>query len=226
MHGEYSNLNQVLTTTKEVLVLDLLEFAINLNGELPSDVFVKPIEGLYVTGSIEPFIKLDGSADYFPKSKWLSAKNKLTDKKAILDCNEDIMDVNGKVVLSIADKKRKIKYIKTEPTIPATAIKVCISIVLSYINNLNPHTRRRGTTYLLEQLINSKYHISLVDNDSIIEKLEHLLDRVMEFVGNDTWNIYFHKVKGSTLIIDKCIDFRIYEWYRIKFEKEDNSNEE
>jgi hypothetical protein len=47
----------------------------------------------------------------------------------------------------------------------------------------------------------------------------HLVDvrtEVREFVGPDRWIMHFHTLRGRDIIVEKTIDFRIFDWERRK----------
>ena len=226
MAGEYKNAHDVLTCVHDVLVLNMLDYAIRLETELNirnhDDIFLPSPNGLYFTGNIEPFM-VEGKV-YYPRSQFGKTSAQLKTIKDFKTCNDDIVNANNEVVFRLIDKKLKAKYIKEEPTIPVNTIKACIAVVLNYVNNLCPVMKRKSTSYHLEQLIKSSHH-SLIHEYLFETILEDLLDTVMDFVDNDTWSMYFHKVKGTTLIIEKGADYRIYEWYLSK-EHNDESTQE
>lgn len=62
----------------------------------------------------------------------------------------------------------------------------------------------------------------LAHDNEFIGAIENLYDEVMDFIGNDDWNLYSYQLKGTSLIINKGVDWRVYEYYRMKFEKEES----
>jgi hypothetical protein len=60
--------------------------------------------------------------------------------------------------------------------------------------------------------------VELIDEFMLESLCSSLIARVNQFVGEDIWNIYFTKLQAVDLRIEKCVDYRIYDWTRIKQE--------
>lgn len=217
MKHEPKNMNELLTYVEEVAVIDLLTHAMSLDEGM-RDALNEPPEGLYLVGSIEPIMAV-GRA-YFPRSQWNNPKAIIRDFSKITDIKEEIINSNMETVLTVRDLVTKSRFFRNEPTIPVMAMKAGIGIVEQYLSSICRHSRRTHPTYRLEYLVKNE-HRNLVDSDEYMHSFEKLLDQVMEFVGDDNWCYYFTKIKGSSLIIEKGIDHRIFKFYENLFKAED-----
>jgi len=210
------SLSELLRTNKEVIAIDILEVVLNSDISRYSDTLVSPDKGIYLVGSLEPILRL--GTVYYPETKYLMSGHEITTFANIFQLNEAIVDAGGKVIIGKNDLKTKQKYFKSKPTIPVIPIKVAIAVVIKYLNTLSSYTHVSNFNYKLEEFIKPEYR-ELLYTDEFSTIFEKLLDQVMVFVNKDNWHIYFYKVKGTTLLIEKTIDFRIYEWYRLQHEE-------
>jgi len=218
---DYIDINDVLRTTNEVLVIDLLEHALHLEYD-PYMISLKdPQPGIYLAGSVDPIIK--GNTDYYYRSSLLNDKTKILNFEDILNTNEVIVDKDNKIIITPSDIKQKKKYLSLEPTVPSMAIKLAREVAIIFLNSLCKHTKINIERTDLSKYIKEEYH-NLIETEAFESELEKLWLDILKFVNSDTWNIYFIKSKNTTLIIEKSIDYRIYDWYRIKFEKEETDN--
>lgn len=220
--ADFKNLSEVLNYVKEATVIDLMSHVMSLDDEPFLKALVEPTEGLYLIGSIEPFI--DKSKVYYPKAFHGDPAMQIKDFSKLAALKDDIVNANFETVITYRDLVLKSKYIKKEPTVPVTALKVAISIVEQYLTSISRFSKRKHPKYRLEYLIKQEYQY-LVITDEYMHAFENLLDQVMAFVGDDHWNIYFTKIKGTNLIIEKAIDYRIFTFYQNHFASQEAEDE-
>ena len=217
--SDYRNLDEVLGKAESVLVIDVLQHAMCLSEEV-QQTMEPPEEGLYVIGGIEPLVSTKKTYHY--RSEY-EQRLSIVDFKGIFKQNEDILDHEGNLVISARDLKLKKKYLTFTPNLPVTAVKVGIAVVMKFLNSLNRHTRTQNPIYRLNRFIKSECQ-DWVDREEYDHAFESLLDEVSNFVGKDTWHIYFCRVRGTTLMVEKMIDYRIYKYYEQLFS--DNGDED
>lgn len=220
MH-EPKTLAEVLEQTKEVIVIDLLDHVTSIEEQY-LNALVEPIEGIYVTGSIEPLFKPDQT--YCMKELINAGDLSIIPYNKILSSKSDILDRNGNLVITARDLFLKKKFLNTKPSVPAVAIKAALAVVDDYVTSVC-RKANRNRCYNLYSLVKPEYHSSMVSKDEFMHVFERLLDQVMKFIGNDTWNIYFVKTKGTSLIIEKSVDWRVYRYYEDLFKAEENNEE-
>ncbi len=217
---DYTNLSDVLNETVEVLVIDLLEYALTLDSKY-LDMLEEPEKGVYISGSIKPIIKFHKHI-YFPISLYNENTARLTNYDSIMICNEDIVNESADVVLTLKDKHNKKKYLLPEPNIPITAISLALTMSDNYLSTLCEFSRKQYVTLNYDKLIKQE-HLLYLDQDKLEMIFRKLLNKISLFIRNDLWNIYFIKQKGTSLIIEKSIDWRIYKYYEMMLE--DNSED-
>lgn len=203
------DLNKLLMQNKEVFAIDVLPHVQRLSEEY-TEALLPPPPGIYVTGSIEPLFS--DAEKYYERSQLGMEGYHLKSIEEILHAKEDIVNSHGEMVLALRDIRTKGRYLKDHPTIPAVGVKAAVSVVLGYLNSLNKNTNINLSNFKLEYLVKPEY-IRLVTREDFSVAFESLLDAVMEFINGDTWHIYFYSLKGTTLVIEKTIDWRIYQYY-------------
>lgn len=220
MKTDFKNLTEVLEHVEETIVIDLLQHAVSLEEDPYLIALKDPVPGVYITGDLEPIINFNNI--YYRKQQFGSKSGLIKNFEQVITACDDIVNEHAGLVLTHRNIKTKKRFLNPAPTVPAMAIKAAISVVQRYLNTLSHHMRYAGNTYRLENLIQDKY-VSLIEKDEYLHAFEKLLDTVAEFVGKDHWNLYFYKLKGTSMIVTKGVDWRIYDWYRIQFEKENVS---
>lgn len=216
--SEYKNLEEVLAKAESVLAIDILQHALCLDEKI-QHTMEPPEEGLYIVGGIEPLIS--AKKHYHYRSEY-ERRLVIGDLKNIFKQNEDILNHEGTMVISAKDLKLKKKYLTFTPNLPVTAVKVGAAVVMQFLNNLNRYTRSQSISYRLNRFIKPEFQ-DWIEREEYALAFERLLDEVSNFVGKDTWHIYFCRMRGTTLLIDKMIDYRIYKYYEQLFAQHDEN---
>jgi len=234
LNQDFKNLTELLKHNKEVMVIDLLKETLSIDEDPYITSLQQPVEGLYLVGSFEPILE-QGQPYYLYKDMQIVGNvvqyqntptiPDVTNVEALIKAKSDIFDAKGKLVITAKDLYKYSRHLKKKPTIPANAIKVAILVICNYLNSLCRYTNVKSPKYTLESLVKDEYH-NLIYNEEYAKAYELTLDKVMEFVGKDTWHMYFYQIRGTSLVIEKTVDYRIYEWYRQKFEKEEDQTDE
>jgi len=204
-----------LLDASEVLVVDLLSEVMRWDEDPYIVGLVEAEHGIYLPGSVEPVMRLGGQ---YRTTKGFM----ITDFDQIYSLKDPIVDQDGEIVIT-PDKLRKLKrYITTTPQTPATAVKVAISIINNYLYNLSQYTSTPRGPYKLERLVKDEYE-HLIHEEAYDILMDDLIMSIQSWVGKDQHFIYFTKTVGTTLVIEKTIDFRVYDWYRIHQEDGDET---
>lgn len=219
MH-DFKDMSQVLNHVEEVLVIDLMEHVTSME-EKYIDALIDAPKGLYIVGNIEPLL-LDSNT-YYPKSLYPNPKRRIAGLTDLVSYSDDIVNAQGETVVTLKDLILKAKFLKQEPTVPVIAIKAAISVVEQYLTSSSWYTKRSHPQHRLEFLVRSEFQ-DMVVNDEYFDVFQRLRKQVMSFVGDDQWNIYFTKVKGTNLIVEKSIDYRIYCYYENIFKEQDEQD--
>lgn len=213
---DYDNLSDVLNEIDEVMVIDLLEYALSIDSKY-IDMLEEPKKGIYLSGSIKPLMIFDNNK-FYSKSLFRIEGSELTNLSMIMNSSEDIVDYNGEIVLSFSDKMKKKKYLLSEPNVPIVLINVALTIADNYLSSICEFSKTQYVNMSLNNLIKPEYH-KLIE-DEVFERLfRKLTNKISLFIKNDTWNIYFYKQRGTSLIIEKSIDWRVYRYYEMMLEE-------
>lgn len=214
---DFKNMAEVLSHVEEVLVIDLMEHVTSMDEQYIK-ALIEPIKGIYVIGHVEPLLN-DGKL-YYPKALYPNPKSRIKSLDNLASINDDIVNEQGEVVITLKDLVLKGKFLKREPTVPVTAVKAAISVIEQYLISSSWYTKRSHPQYRLEYLVKPECQVMVV-NDEYLDVFQRLRRLVMNFVGDDQWNIYFTKIKGTNFIIEKAIDYRIYCYYENLFKDQD-----
>lgn len=143
-------------------------------------------------------------------------------KKHFLDIptlDSDIHLSDMTMICSRMRLKQIKKYLKPVPTIPSMAIKMAVAVIKERLELYCPHTTSTSLRYNQRSLVQPEYH-HLIDQGEYTNAFFDLNDKLIDFTRNAEWNLYFLRLQGTSLVITKGLDWRIYEYYRMKFEKE------
>lgn len=215
--SDFKNMTEVYNHVEQALVIDLMEHVTTMDMTY-QEALVDPPAGIYITGSIEPILLQDRK--YFVRSAYQDPKVPGINLKDIFDIKGDIVNEGGDVVLSFKDILQKKKFINFEPTVPVTALKVAVGIVEQYIISSCHHSKRSHPTYRLEYLVKPQYQ-DMVINDEYIQQFARLRDRVMDFIRDDRWQVYYTRLRGTSLIIEKGLDYRVCCYYEHLFKSQE-----
>lgn len=218
MHDDFKSITEVLNHNKEVTVIDILSHVMSLDEDPYLKALVPPAEGIYLLGSIDPIL-------YKDRMYYEMKTGKSIEFAKILKINDDIVDETGRIIVSLKDLKTKARFFKHEPSVPSVGIKIAIAVVTRYLGTLCRHTRHVHDRIRIDKYVRPEYQ-EMVDKEEFVHGFERLLDLVTDFVGRDTWNIYFYKLRGTSLVIEKSVDWRVYRYYETRFEEENRLADE
>lgn len=210
--------NTLLEKAEGLLVVNLLEQASYISTDEVLAALVAPEPGLYIKGSVNPL--LNSRESYYPKSLsgGLYPEAKIVDFKEALKLQEDIVTISGEVVVSAFNLINRPHLFTTEPTLPVSAINVCYNVLIDYLFKRCKYARGRKLNHF-SNYIKPEYQ-DLIDEEYLEDSLSDALDELHEFTVHSPWNIYMHKLTGTTLIIEKLVDWRIYDWTEIMYNKQ------
>lgn len=217
---DYKDLRELLTKVSAVTVVDLLDKT-PLIEEFARFMLPLP-EGLY-SNTTHQMVFSHKASHYYSLSPD-GNKTKLVTLKDFQRCKNIIINEASGFVQKPDLKTLTIrKNLVETPIVDYRLMDVVEKCIDDYLYRLCPHTRTTLNSYSLDRLIDPKVEgearQSLVENLQIM--LMSVIDEVSAFVGPDSWHFYFTERKGSSLVISKTVDFRIYDWYRIKWENEE-----
>lgn len=207
--------NKLLEKPKAVWFCNLIEQAAYITNDDTEVMFEPSMPGIYIQGSIKPII--DVTKPYFITS--VDPNNLIRDYTTILTLKHDILDSEGDVVIKGVDLVRRKHLYTLQPKLPVAAINIAYNLIIDYLFKYCKYARGVKQT-VIEQFIRAEYR-DKYDRDFLEGMLEDVLDQLHEFIRCDDWNIYFNRLHGTTLIIEKHIDWRIYRYTEMMYEKEE-----
>lgn len=208
------NPNKLLDKIESVLIIDLLEVVSVLEDEL-LEALVLPPPGVYVKNSLKPII--DYTKTYYTRQNYLQKPIDVYNVEQLLKLKSDILNQEGETVLNYEEVILRKNMLFDKPTLPTVAVKLAVSIMLDYLTTIAPYTRCLKYDRQ-EQLVRGEYH-ELIETDTFEHRFESLLDSIFDFVNEDVWHIYFTRIKGTTFVLEKVVDYRIYRYHELEMIK-------
>lgn len=216
MNKNYTSIGELLREVLECKLIDLVPYVTAI--EISSEIFTSledPEPGIYLNGSIEPVFR--SNQDYYIANNgeinlvtFNDIFNNIVNNTPLP--NGDIYNEAKRFHMRRSIYNRLRNQFLTQPSIQTMACKAAVATVVEYLDSLNPRTLVAAREYYLGNFVKED-HKDLLEKDVFQEAFHDLYMEVKRFVGRDTWNYYFFKVVGTTLIIEKGLDFRIVEWH-------------
>ena len=201
-----SNSSEILTPIN-IQMLAILPYA-SIIEQTYSDYLLPPKQGIYKFGDLKPSIY--NNRMYYVQQKMGNTviRVPVTDFNTVEDTIVDEMD---RIVIPSFMMKQKTKYLFNTPTIPARGAEIIKLLIEHHLASTSSWANKGN--YIEKMCSFFKPENSEIVEELFLQRLcESLLCQVSNFVGNDSWNVYFVKFLGLDLCIEKCIDYRIYDW--------------
>lgn len=165
--------------------------------------------GLYMPGEIHP--RIVPGQQYFTIDR-VGASNQLV---PVIDLNEvkkDLFDNCGRIVATEYVMKNKSRFLTDHPTIPVRGIHLLKAIVDYKITEMSQWMSTGVTERTLRGCFVDEIQEDL-DIDTVMVVVQNTVTELYRFIDQDTWNHYFVLLKDFDLVIQKCADYRICDWY-------------
>jgi hypothetical protein len=220
---DYKNPRELLTKVSGVMVIDLVDKIPLLEDFVQT---IKPLEeGIYDAISNKLIFSPSKYSYEDVDSKGISRS-----LKTLKDFQQAKGVILSKNFTQKPDKKSLIirKNLTNKPFTDTRLISVIEKVIDDHFYRLCPYTKTTYNSFNIENLILDKYSedekISIADEVQFT--LASVMEQINEFIGLDTWHFYFTQRRGNALVISKTVDYRIYDWYRMKWEAEGKSIDE
>lgn len=201
-----------------ILVLDLQQYINTLESNDLLSMVVQTEIGYYLPGKNKPYIEED---IYYPVEFYQSKdpRHAITNLEDVLNTRIPLIPLNNpKKIINPKLISKYRKEITTKPKINIKALGLVTAYAVRFLNYITPaNTWHTGVFPKPSYYISEDYDTREVD-DAIETALDSLYIQIREFAGSDIWNLYNITRKGTSLYIEKMIDYRIYDWYRINRE--------
>jgi hypothetical protein len=226
------NSTEMLTATR-VEVLNVLTYASTLECSY-SEVIKPPKVGLYLKGVLNPVmvqgeqyfnvVTTDTRIDTVDKLSGRLINSRRQFESIPILPGQDIspmqgviVDSNGNTVIpgyAMADKAR---YLTNYPTMPYRGVEIIRCMIEEFISRVTCHGWKINAESDLKALLyeeEGRNGMQLWRDGFMDRVIEPLIIRVMDFIGPDTFHIYFVKTREYEIIIEKTVDFRAWQWVK------------
>ena len=200
------------------LQLNTESYAIDMEDALAGLMPSPPI-GIYASHKVEPVL-VPGVAyhGYNPKT------GKRYEITSINDIISSVFNSKEDLVVGTWYANHKEHNLSEAPIIPYWGTKFMIAFIEDAINERSMYLNRSNKLdALLNQVKgaddkNIKGDVTRLDKlSSIIDNaLDGILRQILEFIGEDRWNIYYVSFQYNKMTITKDIDYRIKEWEELQ----------
>jgi hypothetical protein len=207
-----------------------LRFCADLVENTFGDKLADPPKGVYHVGQLQP-VMADGNSYFYREG---------TEMLLVEDLNKisvAIFDINGKCVVPARYMRDKARFLSNAPMLPYRGLQIIKGLVNLQINNfvayrrssgkdaydvLAQHLRPTEPAYepgLGEETLEQREdRLAGITNqqDELVQLLDtcysEIRNDLKEFLGSKYWNIYFTKLHATTLRVERCMDWRAWEW--------------
>lgn len=209
---------QTLNEVESVFVVDLYKQAILLPDSI-KQVLIEDAPGYYIPGIVKPIInKQDinriniiskkNPADFFNTSVEELIRVSKVNKNYFreIDIQYGNVTVDGVVFLN------QIKNLTTSPNKSIVQMQFVKDLILDNLYQIcrqNTHSFGKFYKYIKPE------GRDLVDAYNCGDDLRNVLETLRVFIGRHVDYLYFNKEVGTNLIIEKTVDYRVYEYYKL-----------
>jgi hypothetical protein len=243
MAKQYKNIDDLRREVKAVAVFDLIPHVLSINSDLLA-ALNDPEEGLYLPNSVEPVFEkdtiytistgrpgqLDVAVDWGQILQDIAGTRPLPPGHFFAG-NPDGRWFSGPQVIGVPGPRPALRLVqpihmnrrlyehvkhhfKTHAQVPYRGCEAAVATIVSYLDSLCEHTFVPVGKYDLRRIVKPECQETMLAKESYESAFDKLWLEVQDFVGEDTWHMYYYYVKGTTLVIEKGMDFRIYDWHR------------
>lgn len=171
------------------------------------DSLADPPPGIYQLGHLEPTI-VPGKPVFRKEDGVLKP---LTD---FAEANGAVYDDAGRVLISARIVKEKDKFLSNTPLLPYRGLYIARELVEHEINQFVAYHRRSGKT--LTDVINKHFKPQAKLEEQQLNEVESCCRQVKtdlsDFLGERRWHMFFTHISGTSVRVERCMDWRAWEW--------------
>lgn len=219
---EFESLTECIEYNHSTLILDLKNYLGPCNNPEYSELFKPAPKGIYVKGEVTPFLELDKPHYLVPANMVFSPEmipslEQLTQLSDLKDRKVAVVDKEGVVRLTSIDIARRYHIFTDDPGTCYQGVRAAAYFAISFLSRWCKHTNL-SLPYRIQDIFKEEALPML--EDETLDVFKQLKYAISSFVGDDDLFLYFYRVKGSVLYIQKNMDYRVYEYYLRKFNDE------
>lgn len=199
------------------ITIDVSECASSI--EIKCADWLKPApKGIYSNSQVDP-VMVDGG-NYYTVSK--GPKDIVRTPVSDLDALKKIQTIYTSkgdkdfVVVTAQQLQNKDKCLSTLPIRPYRGVKILECLLNHQINSYLAYNKSRSDLF---EVVSRHFDTTKLDQSDDEVCFEYITDEykdirtdVFNFMGNKNWHIYFLKIKGTTVTLQRSIDWRAYDW--------------
>ncbi len=193
-----------LLTAQATLRMDVSTAATSVEIEFDGLLRAPPV-GIYRIDQLEPVLQL-GRTYYHKES---------VEMKPVVDINsvnKSVYDDKGILVIPMAMMLNQDKFLSNYPLLPYQGCHIAKAFINKTMHEFGlPYRRSQRPP---ESWFYS-YFSGMVDADivaRISDCCTELSHQLSAFIDSYEWNIFFVKMKGTVVTVERCMDWRAYEW--------------
>ncbi len=208
----------LLRATQTLLVDAVQELQYVLNNY--PGILVDNPKGIYQVGSLFPVLK-DGEHYY--------TRSGLKEGKPIKDIDkvkEAVFDKNGQLLINDFAMKNKRQFLSNESSISKAGLHAVYCFINKKIEDNCAYSRFRRYEEQFMLCFKPEYQDAIRQGEIDIDLMfSGLSERVSNFIQDEPWTIYFTKKISTLVLVEKTVDFRIYDWTLQKETQENKDSE-
>ena len=212
----HDDLRELITTPEQT-------YLINIEGYLSSFEAIKDkiklTEGLYVANAYKPLIEFNTHFYVRDENGVFILVTSANDVKAT---KSDIWLRSSKsydLYIKYSDLKKFSSKLTTTPIVNYSYLLVLKEIIEQMVATHLYHTSYSPVSKLI-RLFKDEY-IDYVREEKYLEDFINLDREIADLVHLHRWNIYFFKIISNSIIVERSVDYRIYEWTRSQIQEQD-----
>lgn len=203
----------LLTQPKEVMIIDLLS-PVSLVPEKYLNTLIPPTAGIYIKGRQDPVI--DFSKKYYKAHVLYKSEIEISSIDELLSLKSDLINEKGDIVFQYDNFATRADLLTYGPSLPIVAIRLAKNMILERMFLLAPHTSKMG--YVRPSNFFKEGYSYLAD-EVFDDYFEGIFDDIFNFVHKDNWFMYTVALSGTSLIVEKIVDYRIYVYHDREFKE-------
>ena len=193
-------------TTEAFLLVDLRSCADTIEN-LCEGALAEPPSGIYHVGRLEPVMR-NGKNYYYREdgeSHLVTDLNKVT---------KAVYDEEGKCVVSAIYMRNKERFLSNVPMLPYHGIHIAKELVEAQLDDFVAWRRKTGKTAVDVLTRHFRPDFDLEEDlvNLVLDCCVPITREVNIFLGEHQWNIFFAKLTNSVLRLERCMDWRAWEW--------------
>lgn len=208
---------EALNELEGIFVIDLYKQSLLLPDQI-KQALIDETPGYYIPGIVKPIltkrdngrcnVSIDNGKNFISTSIdeliRISKINREYFRNITIEYNGK--NIHGNLFLQY------FKDLSTTPSKSLVQMKFVKEIILDFLYQAcrqNNHSFRKYYNYVKPE------YIDLIETYNFGDDLREVIESLNKFISRHTNHLYFHKELGANLIIEKSVDYRVYEYYKL-----------